>query len=70
MMANRDCLRLYKIQALPTQIFFDAEGREIGRRMGVIGERRFCGGSASMHQDRAERERGCFTGGNLRRSRR
>ncbi len=37
-LANRDYLRLYKIQALPTQIFFDAEGREIGRHVGVIGE--------------------------------
>jgi thioredoxin 1 len=37
-LANRDYLRLYRVQALPTQIFFDAEGREIGRHMGVIGE--------------------------------
>lgn len=37
-LANRDYLRLYRIQALPTQIFFDAEGREIGRHLGVIGE--------------------------------
>lgn len=37
-LANREYLRLYRIQALPTQIFFDAQGREIGRHMGVIGE--------------------------------
>jgi thioredoxin 1 len=35
-LANREYLRLYQIQALPTQVFFDAAGREIGRHMGVI----------------------------------
>ena len=37
-LANRDYLRLYRIQALPTQVFFDAEGREISRHLGVISE--------------------------------
>jgi len=26
----------YKIQLMPTQVFFDAQGREIGRHMGKI----------------------------------
>jgi thioredoxin 1 len=35
-LANRDYLSTYQIQAFPTQIFFDADGREIGRHLGVI----------------------------------
>jgi thioredoxin 1 len=30
-------LRRYRIQLMPTQIFFDAKGRETGRNMGKIG---------------------------------
>lgn len=37
-LANRDYLRLYQIQALPTQVFFDAKGREMSRHVGVIDE--------------------------------
>jgi thioredoxin 1 len=33
---NRDYIRRYKIQAIPTQVFYDAEGRETGRHMGVL----------------------------------
>lgn len=35
-LANREYIPRYKIQAMPTQIFFDAQGREIGRHMGLI----------------------------------
>ena len=30
-------LQRYRIQLMPTQIFYDAQGREIGRHMGPIG---------------------------------
>lgn len=33
---NREYIRRYKIQAIPTQVFYDAEGRETGRHMGVL----------------------------------
>lgn len=29
-------LQRYRIQLMPTQVFFDAQGREIGRHLGVI----------------------------------
>jgi len=29
-------LQRYRIQLMPTQVFFDAEGRETGRHMGKI----------------------------------
>jgi len=29
-------IRRYRIQLMPTQIFFDAQGREIGRNLGMI----------------------------------
>lgn len=35
-LANRDYIPRYRIQAIPTQVFFDAEGRELGRHMGMI----------------------------------
>jgi len=35
-LANREYIPRYKIQAMPTQIFYDAQGREIGRHMGLI----------------------------------
>ncbi|MBJ7532913.1 thioredoxin family protein [Rhodomicrobium vannielii ATCC 17100] len=35
-LANRDYIRRYQIQAMPTQIFFDAEGREVSRHMGPM----------------------------------
>lgn len=33
---QREAIGQYRIQVMPTQIFFDAQGREIGRHMGVI----------------------------------
>jgi thioredoxin 1 len=33
---QRDVIPRYRIQVMPTQIFFDAQGREIGRHVGVI----------------------------------
>jgi thioredoxin 1 len=33
---QRDYLAAYRIQALPTQVFFDANGRETGRNLGPI----------------------------------
>lgn len=30
-------LQRYRIQLMPTQIFYDAQGREVGRHMGAIG---------------------------------
>ncbi|WP_119352675.1 TlpA family protein disulfide reductase [Azohydromonas sediminis] len=30
-------LQRYRIQLMPTQVFYDAQGREIGRHMGTIG---------------------------------
>lgn len=33
---ERQYLARYRIQLLPTQVFFDAQGREIGRHMGKI----------------------------------
>lgn len=33
---QREAIRRYRIQVMPTQIFFDAQGREIGRHAGVI----------------------------------
>lgn len=35
-LANREYIPRYRIQAIPTQVFYDAEGREIGRHMGMI----------------------------------
>ena len=31
-----DYIQRYRIQLMPTQVFFDAQGREIGRHMGKI----------------------------------
>jgi thioredoxin 1 len=33
---ERQYLARYRIQLMPTQVFFDAKGREIGRHMGKI----------------------------------
>jgi thioredoxin 1 len=33
---QREMIPRYRIQVMPTQIFFDAQGREIGRHVGVI----------------------------------
>jgi thioredoxin 1 len=33
---QREAIRQYRIQVMPTQIFFDAQGREISRHVGVI----------------------------------
>ena len=33
---TRDYIARYRIQLMPTQVFFDAQGREIGRNMGKI----------------------------------
>ena len=33
---TRDYIARYRIQLMPTQVFFDAKGREIGRNMGKI----------------------------------
>lgn len=33
---QREAIPRYRIQVMPTQIFFDAQGREIGRHIGVI----------------------------------
>jgi thioredoxin 1 len=33
---TRDYIARYRIQLMPTQVFFDAQGREIGRNMGRI----------------------------------
>lgn len=33
---ERQYLARYRIQLMPTQVFFDAQGREIGRHMGTI----------------------------------
>lgn len=33
---QRDAIREYRIHVMPTQVFFDAQGREIGRHIGVI----------------------------------
>ncbi len=33
---TRDYISRYKIQLMPTQVFFDAQGREIGRNMGKV----------------------------------
>lgn len=33
---KHDYIRHYGIQLMPTQIFFDAQGREIGRNLGVL----------------------------------
>ena len=33
---TRGYISRYKIQLLPTQVFFDAQGREIGRNMGKV----------------------------------
>jgi thioredoxin 1 len=33
---ERHYLARYRIQLMPTQVFFDAQGREIGRHMGSI----------------------------------
>ena len=32
----RDYIARYRIQLMPTQVFFDAQGREIGRNMGKV----------------------------------
>lgn len=36
LMADRDYIGRYKIQMMPTQVFFDAGGRETGRHVGRI----------------------------------
>jgi thioredoxin 1 len=36
LLANRDYIGRYKIQMMPTQVFFDAGGREIGRHVGGV----------------------------------
>lgn len=36
---NRDSARKYKIRAIPTQIFFDADGKEISRHTGFMSEK-------------------------------
>jgi thioredoxin 1 len=36
LLKQREAIGQYRIQVMPTQIFFDAEGREIGRHVGVI----------------------------------
>ena len=33
---TRDYIARYRIQLMPTQVFFDAQGREIGRNMGKV----------------------------------
>ncbi|MDZ7652379.1 MAG: thioredoxin family protein [Burkholderiaceae bacterium] len=33
---QREVIPRYRIQVMPTQIFFDAQGRETGRHIGVI----------------------------------
>lgn len=33
---QREVIPRYRIQVMPTQIFFDAQGRETGRHVGVI----------------------------------
>jgi thioredoxin 1 len=33
---ERDAIRRYRIQVMPTQVFFDEQGRETGRHVGVI----------------------------------
>ncbi len=33
---QREATPRYRIQVMPTQIFFDAQGREVGRHVGVI----------------------------------
>ena len=35
-MKTRGYISRYKIQLMPTQVFFDAQGREIGRNMGKV----------------------------------
>jgi len=37
--ANRDYARRFGIRAIPTQIFFDKEGREVYRHMGFMAEK-------------------------------
>ncbi len=34
---HRSYLAAYRVQAMPTQVFFDASGRETSRNMGTIG---------------------------------
>lgn len=36
---QREYIAAYRIQAMPTQVFFDASGRETGRNLGAIGAR-------------------------------
>lgn len=36
LIAQREAIVAYRIQLMPTQVFFDAHGREIGRNLGVI----------------------------------
>jgi thioredoxin 1 len=33
---QREAIAAYRIQLMPTQVFFDAQGREIGRNLGPI----------------------------------
>lgn len=33
---QREAIATYRIQLMPTQVFFDAQGREIGRNLGPI----------------------------------
>lgn len=40
---QRNYLAAYRIQALPTQVFFDANGRETGRNLGPIGANEILG---------------------------
>jgi len=36
LLKRREVIPRYRIQVMPTQIFFDQQGREIGRHVGVI----------------------------------
>jgi thioredoxin 1 len=35
---NREAVQRFEVQAIPTQIFFDKNGREISRHIGFMGE--------------------------------
>jgi len=36
LLEQREAIRLYRIQVMPTRVFFDGHGRETGRHVGVI----------------------------------
>lgn len=36
LLEQREAIRHYRIQVMPTQVFFDGQGRETGRHVGVI----------------------------------